>query len=122
MAKLTFTVTEASDDILQQRAAIFDKLEAGTSKQPEVIRDVSAAEYREMRARGTHGFTVPPSHSHAQEVKVKSRDNHDLLLRVIRPESGEVKGVFLYLHPGMYTSKSFKVLCRAVKLTQFVMM
>lgn len=53
-----------------------------------------------MRANGTNGFPKPRLLPQAETITIRTRDNNDLPLRIIRA-NGESKGVLLHFHSGM---------------------
>lgn len=97
---ITITVKDAATDVLENRVAFGNLLEANTYKAVEVFRDVSAPEYREMRRAGTNGFKRVPEIADAQNLTIQARDGTEIELRIIKPTTGASKGSLLHFHAG----------------------
>ncbi|KAF2094889.1 carboxylesterase [Rhizodiscina lignyota] len=100
MAPLTIETPHVAAEVLEQRNSLLDKFEKGSSQQPQVLRDADAAAYRKMRAEGTNGFVPPRFLPEAENITIRTRDEQEMKLRIVRPTSGKSHGCFLHFHAG----------------------
>jgi acetyl esterase len=106
-------------DLLQARKAINDRLEKSTNEDIQWYQAPCAADFRQWRKEGSHGFIKRPLNPKAYYIDIPSRHgSHAIPLRVIHP-AGASKGVFLHFHAGTHLSceKKFKLVANLNALT-----
>ena len=99
---MSFDITPSAvdADVLEERMKYLDNLEAQLSASVQWKECSSPAEYRRMRREGLNGFQVPVSNPMARTITITGREGHSIELRIIGPESGVNKGVWLHFHAG----------------------
>jgi acetyl esterase/lipase len=65
---------------------------------------IGAEEYRRLQEEGETSWPAPAKLGHAKDIFLPSRESdREIRCRLLQPQDGSSKGVFLYFHGGGYT-------------------
>ncbi|KAJ9634839.1 hypothetical protein H2204_006072 [Knufia peltigerae] len=89
-----------SDAVRKARQAVLSKIEQEQQESLPWYSWPTVEEYRLARRQGSHGFPKPVLNEKATFVNILGRDDHQIELRIIKPETRSARGVWLHFHAG----------------------